>query len=66
MIEDEILNEINEGMEESCLFSKEEWEGLVKWSPVSNIPVEEIYKDLPKVKQYHDDYVNLWLKNKER
>lgn len=70
MIEDEILSEIKqeqaERMEEPCLFSKEEMDSLIHWQPVSNIPVDEIYKDLPDVKRYHDDYVNLWLKNKGR
>lgn len=31
------------------------------WQPVSNIPTEEIYKDLPKVKEFHENYVKLWL-----
>ena len=53
-------------LEEPCLFPKEEWDSLIVWHPVSNIPVEEIYKDLPEVKEFHDTYVNLWLKNKER
>lgn len=34
----------------------------IHWHPVSNIPVEEIYKDLPEVKQFHDSYVRTWLK----
>lgn len=48
---------------------------MQKWHPVSNIPEEkcvekkdipeekcdDIYKDLPKVKKWHDDYVKLWL-----
>ena len=71
MIEDEILAEIKEEqadrLEEPYLFSKEEMDSLVKWRPVSNIPVEEIYKDLPKVKEFHENYVKLWnLKNKSR
>ena len=64
MIEDEILSEIKqeqaERLEEPYLFPKEEMNSLIKWHPVSNIPVEEIYKDLPEVKQYHDSYVSLW------
>lgn len=69
MIEDEILSEIKEEradrMEEPYLFPKEEMDSLIKWHPVSNIPVDEIYKDLPEVKQYHDSYVKLWkLKSK--
>lgn len=59
---------------EQILFPKEEWDSLIreekceddnipkqKWQPVSNIPTEEIYKDLPKVKEYHDNFVKLWL-----
>lgn len=70
MIEDEIRQEIQEEkaemMEEPCLFPKKEWDSLVKWSPVSNIPVDDIYKDLPKVKEFHDSYCKMWLKDKGR
>lgn len=66
MIEDEILSEIKQEqadrMEEPYLFSKEE----IHWQPVSNIPVDEIYKDLPEVKRYHDDYCRVWLRDKSR
>lgn len=51
---------------EQILFPKEEWDSLIKWQPVSNIPTEEIYKDLPKVKEFHDNYVKIWLTSKER
>jgi len=68
MIEDEILSEIKQEradrLEEPYLFPKEEMDCLVKWSPVSNIPVDEIYKDLPEVKQYHESYVKMWLKQR--
>ena len=68
MIEDEILAEIKEEqadrLEEPYLFPKEEMDSLIKWHPVSNIPVDEIYKDLPKVKQYHESYVKMWLKQR--
>ena len=47
---------------EQNLFPKEEWDSLIKWRPVSNIPVDEIYKDLPEVKEFHDSYVKVWLK----
>lgn len=64
MIEGEILSEIKQEqadrLEEPYLFPKEEMNRLIKWRPVSNISVEEIYKDLPEVKQYHDNYVSLW------
>ena len=70
MIEDEILAEMKQEqadrMEEPYLFPKEEMESLIHWSPVSNIPVEEIYKDLPEVKRYHDNYCKFWLKDKSR
>lgn len=66
MIEDEIRQEIFEERAEKCeeqlLFPKEKWDELVHWHPVSNIPVEEIYKDLPEVKRFHDNYENFWLK----
>lgn len=69
MIEDEILSEIKEEqadrLEEPYLFPKEEMDSLIKWHPVSNIPVDEIYKDLPKVKEWHDNYERFWL-NKGR
>lgn len=50
---------------EQNLFPKEEWDELIEWHPVSNIPVEEIYKDLPEVKDFHDSYVRVWLKKDE-
>jgi len=69
MIEDEILSEIKEEqadrLEEPYLFPKEEMHSLIKWRPVSNIPVDEIYKDLPKVKEWHENYERFWL-NKGR
>lgn len=49
---------------EQILFPKEEYDSLIKWKPVSNIPTEEIYKDLPEVKEYHDMYKKLWLKER--
>lgn len=56
MIEDEIRQEIQE--EKAELMEEPE----IHWEPVSNIPVEEIYKDLPEVKRYHDEYCRFWLK----
>lgn len=68
MIEDEILNEIKQEqadrLEEPYLFPKEEMDSLIKWRPVSNIPVEEIYKDLPEAKRFHESYVKMWLKQR--
>lgn len=68
MIEEEIFSEIHEEQTRKCeepyLFPKEEMDRLIVWHPVSNIPVDEIYKDLPEVKRHHDDYVKLWLTNK--
>lgn len=49
---------------EQYLFSKKEMDEMIHWHPVSNIPVEEIYKDLPEVKQFHDSYVKIWLNEK--
>lgn len=64
MIEDEILAEIKQEqadrLEEPYLFPKEEMNSLIKWRPVSNIPVEEIYKDLPRVKEWHENYIKVW------
>lgn len=54
--------EIRQGkdVDEPCLFPKEEWDLLIKWQPVSNIPTEEIYKGLPDAKRYHENYIKLW------
>lgn len=52
--------------EEQLLFPKEEWDSLIHWQPVSNIPTEEIYKDLPDAKKYHEAYEKMWLKNRGR
>ena len=53
MIEDEILSEIKQEqadrLEEPYLFPKEEMDSLIKWRPVSNIPVEEITKTCQKL-----------------
>ena len=49
-----------EKCEEQLLFPKEEWDSLIKWHPVSNIPVDEIYEDLPEAKQFHDSYCKMW------
>lgn len=59
MIEDEIRKEIQE--EKAELMEEPE----IHWSPVSNISVDEIYKDLPKVKEWHENYERFWL-NKGR
>ena len=60
MIEDEIRQEIQE--EKAEMMEEPE----IHWSPVSNIPTDEIYKDLPEVKRFHDSYVKFWLKDKGR
>ena len=60
MIEDEIRQEIQE--EKAELMEEPE----IHWSPVSNISIDEIYKDLPEVKEFHDNYTQLWLKDKNR
>lgn len=52
-------------VEEQYLFSKEEMDAMIHWEPVSNIPVEEIYENLPEVKKFHDNFVKMWL-NKEK
>lgn len=54
----------SQNCEEQCLFPKKEWDSLIKWQPVSNISIDEIYKDLPKAKEYHKAYVKLWLKGR--
>lgn len=54
MIEDEIRKEIQE--ERAEIMEEPE----IHWSPVSNIPVDEIYKDLPKVKEWHENYIKVW------
>lgn len=72
-MESEIFSEIKEEngtraekCEEGLIFGEEKWSELIHWRPVSNIPVDEIYKDLPEVKRFHDSYVNMWLKEKSR
>lgn len=57
MIEDEIRQEIQE--EKSEIMEEPE----IHWSPVSNISVDEIYENLPEVKEWHNNYVKTWLKN---
>lgn len=66
-MESDIFREIKEenrlreeNCEEPLLFDKKEWDSLRHWAPVSNITVEEIYKDLPEVKQFHDSYCKVW------
>ena len=70
MIEEEIFSEIHEEQARKCeepyLFPKEEMDSLIKWHPVSNIPVDEIYKDLPEVKRFHESYCRFWLNKKSR
>ncbi len=34
-----------------------------KWKPVS---IDEIYKNLPDVKRWHDDYCRFWLRKEGR
>lgn len=44
---------------------KEEEE--IHWQPVSKFSgytVDDIYKDLPKAKEYHKNYTKLWLKER--
>ena len=64
MIEEEMFDEIKQskGVDKPCLFPKEEWDSLIEWHPVSNI--DEIYKDLPEAKKFHDIYEKLWLKGR--
>ena len=68
MIEEEIFAEIKEDKQEAegLLFPKDEWEELVHWEPVSNIPVDEIYENLPEVKRFHNEYCKFWLNKKSR
>ena len=72
-MESELIEEITEEnrlreekCEEGLLFPKEKWDELIHWQPVSNISTDEIYKDLPEVKEFHDNYTQLWLKEKSR
>lgn len=72
-MESELIEEITEEnrlreekCEEGLLFPKEKWDELIHWQPVSNISTDEIYKDLPEVKKFHDNYTQLWLKDKSR
>lgn len=64
-MEDDLFLEIRQGKvaDEPCLFPKEEWDSLIEWHPVSNIP--DPYEHAPKeVKEYHDIYEKLWLKGR--
>ncbi len=64
-MEDEMFLEIRQdkGADEPCLFPKEEWDSLIQWQPVSNIP--DPYEKAPKeVKEYHEIYEKLWLKGR--
>ena len=39
----------------------------VHWQPVSKFSgytVDDIYKDLPKVKEFHNNYTKFWLKER--
>lgn len=69
MIEDEIRQEIQEEkaerLEEPYLFPKEEMDSLIRWKPVSKFSIDEIYKDLPEAKRFHENYERFWL-NKGR
>lgn len=50
--------------EEGLIFSREEWDKLIKWEPVAML---DPYDDAPQaIKDYHNNYVKLWFKNKER
>lgn len=60
------LTDYEEKCEEQLLFPKEKWDDLIVWHPVSNIPTDEIYKDLPKAKEFHDNYCRFWLDKKSR
>ena len=76
-MESEIFREIKEEdnfrkekCEEGLLFPKEKWNELIDepnihWKPVSNIPIDEIYKDLPEVKRFHNEYCKFWLHTKK-
>lgn len=69
MIEDEIRQEIQEEkaerLEEPCLFPKEEWDELkIHWKPVSKFSIDDIYKDLPEAKRFHESFVKMWLKQR--
>ena len=65
-MEDDLFLELRQdrGIDEPCLFPKEEWDSLIKWQPVSNL--DEIYKGLPEAKQHAEMYEKMWLKNRGR
>lgn len=66
-MEDDMFREIRQdkGIDEPCLFPKNEWDSLIEWHEVSNI--SDPYEHAPKeVKQYHEMYEKLWLKNRGR
>jgi len=66
MIEEEMFDEIKQskGVDEQCLFPKEEWDSLIEWHEVSNL--DKIYKGLPEAKEHAEIYERMWLKNRGR
>lgn len=65
-MEEDMFMELRQdrGVDEPCLFPKEEWDSLIEWQPVSNI--DKIYKDLPQAKEHAEIYERMWLKNRGR
>ena len=63
MIEEELFNEVKQGkgIDEPCLFPKQEWDSLIEWHPVAKDPYESASKE---VKQYHDMYEKMWLRKR--
>lgn len=59
-MEDDFFREIRQdkGVDEPCLFPKDEWDSLIEWHPVSNL--DKVYKDLPEAKKYAEMYIRLW------
>lgn len=65
-MEEDMFMELRQdrGVDEPCLFPKEEWDSLIEWHEVSNL--DKIYKDLPQAKEHAEIYERMWLKNRGR
>lgn len=52
----------DKNFEEPLLFTREEWDKLIKWEPVAHL---DPYDEAPQaIRDYHNNYVKIWLKNK--
>lgn len=76
-MEEDLIREIKENkvVDEPCLFPKDEWDSLIEWHQVAEEKCDDT-KDFPKekcdpyehapkkVKEYHEAYIWMWLKER--